>query len=47
MSSQVSSIEFFQGVAEQLRGVSLRRSKKTGIRNVLMIFEFKKNICID
>jgi photosystem II Psb28-2 protein len=39
MSSQVPSIEFFQGVAEDLSGVSLRRNKRTGIRNVLMIFE--------
>ncbi|MGL4884190.1 MAG: photosystem II reaction center protein Psb28 [Waterburya sp.] len=42
MSSQVPSIEFFQGVAEELSGVSLRRNKRTGIRNVLMIFESLK-----
>ena len=39
MSSVIPSIEFFQGVAEELSGVSLRRNKNTGIRNVLMIFE--------
>ena len=39
MSSPVPSIEFFQGVAEELSSVSLRRHKNTGIRNVLMIFE--------
>ena len=39
MPSQVPSIEFFQGVAEELSSVSLRRHKNTGIRNVLMIFE--------
>ncbi|MDJ0596847.1 MAG: photosystem II reaction center protein Psb28 [Pleurocapsa sp. MO_226.B13] len=39
MSSPVPSIEFFQGVAEELSGVSLRRNKRTGVRNVLMIFE--------
>ena len=39
MSSIIPSIEFFQGVAEELSGVSLRRNKNTGIRNVLMIFE--------
>lgn len=39
MSSTVPSIEFFQGVAEELSGVSLRRNKNTGVRNVLMIFE--------
>lgn len=39
MSLQAPSIEFFQGVAEELSNVSLRRNKNTGIRNVLMIFE--------
>ncbi|MEL6930291.1 MAG: photosystem II reaction center protein Psb28 [Cyanobacteria bacterium J06600_6] len=39
MSDIVPSIEFFQGVAENLSGVSLRRNKKTGVRNVLMIFD--------
>ena len=39
MSSTIPSIEFFQGVAEELSGVSLRRNKRTGIRNVLLIFD--------
>ena len=39
MSSPAPSIEFFRGVAEDLSGVSLRRNKRTGIRNVLMVFE--------
>lgn len=39
MSEIVPSIEFFQGIAEDLSGVSLRRNKRTGIRNVLMTFE--------
>lgn len=39
MSSVTPSIEFFQGVPEELSGVSLRRNKNTGVRNVLMIFE--------
>lgn len=39
MSSIIPSIEFFQGVAEELNAVSLRRNKNTGIRNVLMTFE--------
>jgi photosystem II Psb28-2 protein len=37
--SVTPSIEFFQGVSEELSGVSLRRHKNTGIRSVLMIFE--------
>ncbi|MGV2827025.1 photosystem II reaction center protein Psb28 [Myxosarcina sp. GI1(2024)] len=39
MSSAIPSIEFFQGISEDLSGVSLRRNKKTGVRNVLMVFE--------
>lgn len=39
MSSAIPSIEFFQGIAEELSGVSLRRNKRTGVRNVLMVFE--------
>ncbi len=39
MSSVTPSIEFFQGVPEELSGVSLRRNKSTGVRNVVMIFE--------
>lgn len=39
MSSLVPSIEFFAGIAEELSGVSLRRNKRTGIRNVLLIFD--------
>ena len=39
MSLQTPSIEFFQGIAEDLSNVSLRRNKNTGIRNVLMSFE--------
>ncbi|BAZ43717.1 photosystem II reaction center protein Psb28 [Chondrocystis sp. NIES-4102] len=39
MSSQVPVIEFFKDVAEELSGVSLRRNKNTGVRNILLIFE--------
>lgn len=39
MSATNPSIEFFKGIAEDLSGVSLRRNKRTGIRNVLMVFE--------
>ena len=39
MPSTIPSIEFFKGVAEDLSNVSLRRNKRTGIRNVLMTFE--------
>lgn len=32
-------IEFYDGIPEELINVSLRRSKETGIRNVLMTFK--------
>jgi photosystem II Psb28-2 protein len=32
-------IEFYNGIPEELINVSLRRSKETGIRNVLMTFK--------
>jgi photosystem II Psb28-2 protein len=42
MSSTNPTIEFFQGVAEDLSGVSLRRQKNTEIRSVLMVFDSLK-----
>ncbi|CCQ51603.1 photosystem II reaction center protein Psb28 [Crocosphaera watsonii WH 8501] len=44
MSNVTPSIEFFVGISEELSNVSLRRSKQTGIRNVLMIFENLKSL---
>ena len=38
------SIEFFVGISEELSNVSLRRSKQTGIRNVLMMFDNLKSL---
>jgi photosystem II Psb28-2 protein len=38
MPSDIPTIEFFQGVAEELSNVSLRRNKNTGVRSVLMTF---------
>ena len=39
MTAVTPSIEFFVGLSEELSNVSLRRSKQTGIRNVLLIFD--------
>ena len=39
MTSATPTIEFFQGVPENLSGVSLRRNKNTGVLIVLMVFE--------
>jgi len=33
------AIEFFEGISEELSDVRLRRSKASGVRNVLMVFE--------
>lgn len=44
MTERTPSIEFFVGLSEELSNVSLRRSKETGVRNVLMIFKSLKAI---
>lgn len=44
MTNVEPSIEFFVGISEELSNVSLRRSKETGIRNVLLIFENLKSL---
>lgn len=44
MASSTPSIEFFEGLSEELANVSLRRSKETGVRSVLMIFKALKAI---
>lgn len=42
MSSSTPSIEFFQGISEELSNVSLRQGKSSGVRSVLMIFNSLK-----
>ncbi len=39
MSESIPTIEFFEGIPEEISDVRLRQEKSTGIRNVLMIFE--------
>jgi len=39
MAAQSPSIEFFNGISEELSGVSLRRGRFSNIRTVLMTFE--------
>ena len=39
MASQIPTIEFFEGIPEELNNVSLRRNRSTGVRSVLMIFK--------
>ncbi|HBE16184.1 MAG TPA: photosystem II reaction center protein Psb28 [Cyanobacteria bacterium UBA11149] len=42
MITQIPSIQFFEGIYEELSNVSLRRSRHSGIRNVLMSFKSLK-----
>jgi photosystem II Psb28-2 protein len=44
MTSQTASIEFFEGVSEELSDVSLRRNRNTGVRSVIMLFKQLKAI---
>lgn len=42
MTSQTPSIQFFEGIYEDLSNVSLRRNRNTGVRSVLMTFNSLK-----
>ncbi|MDM9384821.1 photosystem II reaction center protein Psb28 [Chlorogloeopsis sp. ULAP01] len=44
MASITPSIQFFAGIDEELSSVSLRRSRTSGMRNVLMTFNQLKAI---
>jgi photosystem II Psb28-2 protein len=44
MADLAPSIEFFEGIFEELSDVSLRRSRSTGIRTVLLTFKSLKSI---
>jgi len=44
MTSSTPSIQFFEGIYEELSNVSLRRNRNSGIRNVLMTFDSLKAI---
>lgn len=39
MATVTPSIQFFQGISEELSGVSLRRNRMTGARSVIMVFD--------
>ncbi len=43
---ETPSIEFFEGISEELSDVSLRVNKNTGLRNVLMTFDNLKALTI-
>jgi photosystem II Psb28-2 protein len=42
MASQTPSIQFFEGIYEDLSNVSLRRNRNSGVRSVLMTFNSLK-----
>lgn len=44
MADLAPSIEFFEGVFEELSDVSLRRDRSTGVRTVLLTFRVLKSI---
>lgn len=42
MTSQTPTIQFFEGISEELSNVSLRRNRNSGVRSVLMMFDSLK-----
>ena len=42
MTAQTPSIQFFEGISEELSNVSLRRNRNSGVRSVLMTFNSLK-----
>lgn len=44
MTDFIPTIEFFEGIPEDLSEISLRRNRETGIRSVLMIFASLQSI---
>ncbi|HEY9650617.1 MAG TPA: photosystem II reaction center protein Psb28 [Coleofasciculaceae cyanobacterium] len=44
MTAQIPSIQFFEGIYEELSNVSLRQNRSTGVRSIVMIFDSLKAI---
>jgi photosystem II Psb28-2 protein len=44
MTSTPASIQFFDGISEEISNVSLRRNQSSGVRTVLMTFERLRSI---
>lgn len=44
MTSSTASIEFFEGIPEELSNVSLRRKRLSGVRTVLLTFKQLKSL---
>ena len=44
MVSSIPSIQFFEGISEDLSDVSLRRNQSTGVRSILLTFKTLKSL---
>lgn len=44
MANDTPSIQFFEGISEELSGISFRRNRSTGIRSILMMFRSLRSI---
>ena len=44
MTSPIASIQFFEGIPEELSNVSLRRNRRSGVRTVLLTFQELKSL---
>jgi photosystem II Psb28-2 protein len=44
MTAQIPTIQFFEGISEELADVSLRRNPSTGVKSVLMTFKQLKAV---
>lgn len=44
MTATTPSIQFFEGISEELSNVSLRRNRSTGARSVMFIFENMRSL---
>jgi photosystem II Psb28-2 protein len=44
MASSIPSIQFFEGISEDLSDISLRRNRSTGGRAVMLIFKTLKSL---
>lgn len=44
MNSPTTSIQFFEGISEELSNVSLRRNRRSGVRTILLTFKQLKSL---
>jgi photosystem II Psb28-2 protein len=44
MTSPTTSIQFFEGISEELSNVSLRRNRRSGVRTILLTFKQLKSL---